>query len=140
MWNYVALFFYNKRLNLNYSMPLRIFSANNVLLSTIVIVNGPTPPGTGVIAPATSLTSSNSTSPFNTAQSVLTFHFNFIKALRNTYNTLLTPSSKSQRTKKKLNETNFLKKRLEWNELSFSDSDLYQTERCIPRTFIFNIK
>jgi 5,10-methylene-tetrahydrofolate dehydrogenase/methenyl tetrahydrofolate cyclohydrolase len=33
-----------------------------VLLSTIVIVNGPTPPGTGVIAPATSLTSSNSTS------------------------------------------------------------------------------
>jgi hypothetical protein len=48
-----------------YSMPRRIFSANNVLLSTIVIVNGPTPPGTGVIAPATSLTSSNSTSPFN---------------------------------------------------------------------------
>ena len=45
-------------------MPRRIFS-NNVLLSTIVIVNGPTPPGTGVIAPATSLTSSNSTSPFN---------------------------------------------------------------------------
>ena len=46
-------------------MPRRIFSPNNVLLSTIVIVNGPTPPGTGVIAPATSLTSSNSTSPFN---------------------------------------------------------------------------
>ena len=45
-------------------MPRRIFT-NNVLLSTIVIVNGPTPPGTGVIAPATSLTSSNSTSPFN---------------------------------------------------------------------------
>ena len=29
-----------------------LFSAISVLFSTIVIVNGPTPPGTGVIAPA----------------------------------------------------------------------------------------
>ena len=41
-----------------YSMPLRIFSAISVLFNTIVIVIGPTPPGTGVIAPAISLTSS----------------------------------------------------------------------------------
>ena len=46
-------------------MPLRIFSANNVLFKTIVMVKGPTPPGTGVIAPAISFTSSNSTSPFS---------------------------------------------------------------------------
>ena len=34
------------------------FSASKVLFNTIVIVNGPTPPGTGVIAPAISLTAS----------------------------------------------------------------------------------
>ena len=48
-----------------YSSPFFHFSANNVLFNTIVIVNGPTPPGTGVIALATSLTASKSTSPFN---------------------------------------------------------------------------
>ena len=36
-----------------------------MLLSTIVIVKGPTPPGTGVIALAISFTSSYATSPFN---------------------------------------------------------------------------
>ena len=41
------------------------FSARSVLLSTIVIVKGPTPPGTGVIALAISFTSSYATSPFN---------------------------------------------------------------------------
>ena len=40
------------------SIPRRIFSASKVLFNTIVIVNGPTPPGTGVIAQAISLTAS----------------------------------------------------------------------------------
>src|SRR5579862_1892703 len=38
-------------------------AAITVLASSIVIVIGPTPPGTGVIAPATSLTLAKSTSP-----------------------------------------------------------------------------
>ncbi len=38
-------------------------AALNVLASSIAIVIGPTPPGTGVIAPATSATASKSTSP-----------------------------------------------------------------------------
>ena len=38
-------------------------AAATVLASSIAIVIGPTPPGTGVIAPATSLTGSKSTSP-----------------------------------------------------------------------------
>ena len=42
-----------------------LISARSVLLSTIVIVKGPTPPGTGVIALAISFTSSYATSPFN---------------------------------------------------------------------------
>ena len=38
-------------------------AALSVFTSSIAIVIGPTPPGTGVIAPATSLTASKSTSP-----------------------------------------------------------------------------
>ena len=38
-------------------------AASSVFWSSIAIVIGPTPPGTGVIAPATSATASKSTSP-----------------------------------------------------------------------------
>src|SRR5215216_8033040 len=41
----------------------RTLAARSVLARSIAIVMGPTPPGTGVIAPATSLAASKSTSP-----------------------------------------------------------------------------
>ena len=40
-----------------------LFAASTVFFSSIVTVSGPTPPGTGVIAPATSTASSKATSP-----------------------------------------------------------------------------
>ncbi len=43
--------------------PARLCAATRQLRSSTAIVIGPTPPGTGVIAPATSLTESKSTSP-----------------------------------------------------------------------------
>src|SRR5690606_26224846 len=43
--------------------PCRIVAACRVLLSTIAMVTGPIPPGTGVIAPATWRAASKSTSP-----------------------------------------------------------------------------
>src|SRR5690606_13683154 len=45
------------------SLVYHLSAATTVLVSSIAIVIGPTPPGTGVIQPATSLTLSNSTSP-----------------------------------------------------------------------------
>lgn len=45
------------------SPPHAISAARTVLLSSIAMVIGPTPPGFGVIAPATSRTASKSTSP-----------------------------------------------------------------------------
>src|SRR5690606_7895637 len=43
--------------------PARICAATRVLRSSTAIVIGPTPPGTGVIAPATSTAEAKSTSP-----------------------------------------------------------------------------
>src|SRR5690606_28530025 len=47
------------------SIPSRRQAATNVLRRSTAIVIGPTPPGTGVIAPAPGLASAKSTSPSN---------------------------------------------------------------------------
>src|SRR5581483_161545 len=49
----------------SYAEHRRCSAARTVLAISIAIVSGPTPPGTGVNAPATSLTSSGFTSPTN---------------------------------------------------------------------------
>ena len=78
------------RVNFFYAIPTDIFNALRVFFISIVIVIGPTPPGTGVIDPAISLAASKSTSPLKIATILLgSFALGFSP-------TLLTPTSMTQ--------------------------------------------
>jgi SAM-dependent methyltransferase len=77
--------------------PRRCRAAVSVFCSSIVTVIGPTPPGTGVIAPATSATPSKSTSPTRRPSAVRLVPTSITTAPGRTMSAVMSPAGRRRR-------------------------------------------